>query len=248
MRPDTIDRLLAINATFYQTFAADFSATRQRLQPGVTRILQRLPRQARILELGCGNGTLWEALSRRGHQGSYVGIDASGKLIGYAKELPGGRFEQRDISKPGWEQGLPGPFDFVLAFALLHHLPAPLHTPLLQVLRRLLDRQADPTPPGPGHAEPLPAGTFIHSNWQFLHSDRLRARIVPWSQAGIDQEAVDASDYLVDWRRGGQGFRYVHHFSQAELQALAHETGFLIMESFLSDGKEGNLALYQIWR
>lgn len=58
---------------------------------------------------------------------------------------------------------------------------------------------------------------------------------------------VEEGDYLIDWRSGGYGLRYVHLFSQGELEELAADSGFKITDSFYSDGKEGNLAIYQIW-
>jgi hypothetical protein len=58
---------------------------------------------------------------------------------------------------------------------------------------------------------------------------------------------VEQGDYLLDWRRGGLGIRYVHHFSAEELARLAADSGFRIIESFDSDGKEGDLSLYQVW-
>jgi hypothetical protein len=59
---------------------------------------------------------------------------------------------------------------------------------------------------------------------------------------------VDAGDYLLDWRSGGEGLRYVHHFDEAELQGLAERSGFQIDETFYSDGETGNLGLYEIWK
>jgi tRNA (uracil-5-)-methyltransferase TRM9 len=85
------------------------------------------------------------------------------------------------------------------------------------------------------------------SVWQFLQNERLRARIQPWEYAGLQVEDVDPGDYLLDWRRGGHGLRYVHHFDQAELQELAAGSGFAIQTSFKSDGQGGQLSLYQIW-
>ena len=90
-------------------------------------------------------------------------------------------------------------------------------------------------------------GRFYLSNWQFLNSERLVKRILPWDRIGLEPEAVDPGDYLLDWRRGGSGTRYVHHFSPAELSDLATESGFIIRESFYSDGKGGDLSLYQAW-
>jgi len=59
---------------------------------------------------------------------------------------------------------------------------------------------------------------------------------------------VDECDYLLDWRSGGTGLRYVHYFSEEELAKMAESSGFRVVETFYSDGKEGNLAIYQVWR
>jgi hypothetical protein len=93
-----------------------------------------------------------------------------------------------------------------------------------------------------------PDGLFIHSNWQFLNSAKLKAKIQPWDVATISESDVDAGDYLLDWRSGGAGLRYVHHFDERELGELAEASGFEITETFHSDGEGGNLGLYQVWK
>jgi hypothetical protein len=90
-------------------------------------------------------------------------------------------------------------------------------------------------------------GLFIHSNWQFLNSEKLKARIQPWEAATIPPSAVDAGDYLLDWRSAGKGLRYVHHFDEKELDELAKASGFRVSDIFYSDGEGGRLGLYQIW-
>ena len=92
-----------------------------------------------------------------------------------------------------------------------------------------------------------PNGKFILSNWQFLNSEKLKARIQPWAKVGLSNSDVDEGDYLLDWRSGGEGLRYVHHFSVEELLALAGQAGMRVSDSFLSDGEGGNLSLYQTW-
>ena len=47
MQADTIHKLLDLNEQFYQTFALQFSQTRQRLQPGVTALLPALLKEVR---------------------------------------------------------------------------------------------------------------------------------------------------------------------------------------------------------
>jgi SAM-dependent methyltransferase len=255
MEPEITRTLLGLNRVFYQTFASEFHDTRQRLQPGVQAVLKPIPRGASILDLGCGNGQLWRTLSKRGHQGSYVGLDFSPELLEFARQYAAGRpgqtlFLQADLAVPGWEEeallGLPidttvppeklageGPlFDYILAFAVLHHLPGgSLRNFVIQSVRRLLASR----------------GKFIHSNWQVHNSARLVERIQPWERIGLHPEDVDPGDILMDWRRGGEGLRYVHEFGEAELISLAAENGFTVTQSFYSDGQGGNLGLYQVW-
>jgi hypothetical protein len=94
----------------------------------------------------------------------------------------------------------------------------------------------------------VPTGVFFHSEWQFLNSQRLRSKIIPWSTVGIDESELDQHDYLLDWKSGGYGLRYVHHFGLGELESLASKSGFQITDTFLSDGASGNLGLYQRWQ
>jgi len=234
----TRDQLIGLNRTFYQTFAHQFSATRQRLQPGVLRILNQVSSQESVLDLGCGNGELGKELFIRGHKGPYVGLDSNADLLKIAREnLPKMRSVssiQKDLSSPSWDTDLPiKQYDIILAFAVLHHIPgAALRKQVIEKIRSLS----------------VPDGRFIHSEWQFLNSPRLRKRIQPWEKVGLNSDQVEAGDFLIDWRQGGQGFRYVHLFDVRELESLAIATGFTILETFSSDGEGGNLGLYQIWK
>ena len=69
-----------------------------------------------------------------------------------------------------------------------------------------------------------------------------------WERIGLTAAGVDAGDYLLDWRRGGEGLRYVHQFSEEELSTLATESGFEVAVTFYSDGEGGRLGLYQVWK
>ena len=234
----TRDQLIDLNRRFYQTFAHQFSATRQRLQPGVLRILNQITSQESVLDLGCGNGELGKELFIRGHKGPYVGLDSSADLLKIARgnlpELSSVSLIQKDLTSPSWYTDLPvKQYDIILAFAVLHHIPgAALRQQVIEKIRSLS----------------VPDGRFIHSEWQFLNSPRLRKRIQPWDKVGLNLDQVEAGDFLIDWRQGGQGFRYVHHFDIRELESLAVDTGFKILETFSSDGEGGNLGLYQIWK
>lgn len=227
-------QLIELNHRFYSEFGPQFSATRQRIQPGVRKIIATLAGQERILDLGCGNGELARTLAQSGFHGEYLGLDFSLPLLNDAGSQPGtfqANFRTLDLSAEDWPT-LPKNWSLVMSFATLHHIPSSkLRLNLLQKVATLL----------------APGGRFIHSNWQFLNSEKLRARIQPWERANLSAAEVDEGDYLLDWRSGGAGLRYAHHYSETELASLATETGFRVVESFLSDGENGRLGLYQVW-
>ena len=234
----TQNRLLALNRQFYQTFGEAFAEKRGRLQPGVARLLERIPPQAQVLDLGCGHGMVLRGLAMRGFRGAYVGVDFSAPLLAEAQaHAPAdveSRFLQADLTDPSWISRVgAGPFDVVLAFAVFHHLPG-------KALRQRVLAQAA--------ALLRPGGLLMLSVWAFLHSPRLRQRIQPWERVGLTTSQVDPGDYLLDWRHGGQGLRYVHHFTPVELAALLQHTGLTPHEMFLSDGENGRLGLYAVGR
>lgn len=234
----TAQQLLELNRQFYQTFGEAFSATRGRIQPGVRNLFPHLLEAERMLDLGCGNGELARALAQAGYRGEYVGLDFSPPLLRDAEAQPEGfraTFHQADLTFPeNWSSlFLSHHFSLVTCFATLHHIPSlTLRLRLLQTIHALL----------------APNGVFLLSNWQFLNSERLKARIQPWEKAGLDASALDEGDYLLDWRSGGEGLRYAHHFSPGELEALAAKSGFRVERAFFSDGENGRLGLYQAWR
>ena len=239
MKADIAQRLLALNNTFYTEFGTPFSATRGRIQPGVRRMIDGLNGDERILDLGCGNGELARTLAREGHRGAYLGLDFSLPLLSDAESVPNvfsAEFQEADLTKlSAFSNQLLtiSPWSLVTSFATLHHIPSQeLRLDILNTVHGLL---AD-------------GGRFNHSNWQFLNSPRLRQRVQEWSKAGLTEADVDANDYLLDWRSGGTGLRYVHHFSEEELANLAKASNFKVIEIFYSDGKEGNLAIYQTWK
>lgn len=240
MQANIAQKLIDLNLRFYQSFAQSFSETRGRLQPGVLRVLETIPNEASILDLGCGNGELASELAKRGHKGSYLGLDFSEELLNFARKRVNNfiqaKFALADLTSPQFNHHpelTNQPFDFLVAFATLHHIPSrALRLKLLTQVHDLL----------------APKGQFIHSNWQFLNSERLRARIQDWALVELTAEDVAEGDYLLDWRREGQGLRYVHHFSAGELEELATASGFEVVETFSSDGESGDLGLYQIWQ
>jgi 2-polyprenyl-3-methyl-5-hydroxy-6-metoxy-1,4-benzoquinol methylase len=242
-------KLLDINDKFYQSFGAAFAETRHRIQPGVQRIVEEWIKPGNWLDIGCGSGVLGQRLAQSGFQGSYLGLDFSEPLLAEARQgaanlplHPGFElaYKPANLLMQNWSDGLQSKsYDGILAFAVFHHLPG-------VAKRKQIVEQI--------HSLLKPVSIFIHSEWQFDRNPKLAARVQPWSMAGLSDDDVEQGDYLLDWRHyiAGQtdepGLRYVHLFTESELKELAASTGFKILDQFDSDGKTGNLGLYQVWQ
>ena len=200
MDENTRERLIDLNRTFYQTFAQEFSATRQRLQPGVMRVIEQISHQDSILDLGCGNGQLCKMLINRGHQGLYTGLDSNAEFLEIARQnLPENNnitLLQRDITLTNWEQGLPvESYDLIFAFAVLHHIPG------FELRRKILQKIAHLSAPG---------ARFIHSEWQLLNSPRLRSREWPGKMVSKSLRASiqTGRGEILGFTRFGKGYNY----------------------------------------
>jgi tRNA (uracil-5-)-methyltransferase TRM9 len=241
-----IKKLIDLNFQFYQTFSASFSKTRYSVQPGVKKVVEvyilepTSNDQTSILDIGCGNGELARYLCTTNYKGKYLGIDSSPALLDFGRGIsPTARFSPsflvKDITSQNWAASLSGDFNRIISFAVMHHIPGiELRNTVFQLIRRLITDD----------------GLFIHSQWQFMNSTKLAKRVIPWETIGLSQSILDPGDTLLDWRaeEGKTGYRYVHLFTEAELSQYAAANGFSIVDSFYSDGKEGNLALYQVWK
>ena len=248
MKPETIAKLHHINQEFYQTFSHSFASTRRCIQPGIRTLLHEIPERGNWLDIGCGSGTLAAEWMQQRRSGLYHGIDFSTNLISEAKnEILGMqnpdnleiKFSPVDLINEGWDIPFKGTnWDGALCFAVLHHIPgADQRQKLCAATAGLLGKNK----------------RFHLSVWQVKNSPRLMQRIQPWNLVGVDEDDLDAGDVLMDWRaetsceKQLKGLRYVHIFTEGDLNTLAENSGFKVRDSFYSDGKEGNLGLYQGW-
>jgi SAM-dependent methyltransferase len=233
---DIAKQLIELNQKFYNDFGDSFSATRQRLQPGVKKILETIKQDESVLDLGCGNGHFLNKLFESGHKAPLLGVDFSLPLLRDAESLSGVLFKEIDLTKLSENSGqlsvISNQWSVITMFATLHHIPSnEIQLDILRTVKSLLK----------------PNGRFILSNWQFLNSEKLKSRIQSWEKVGLSKDDVDENDYLLDWRSGGEGLRYAHHFSASELLGLATQVEMRVEAEFLSDGENGRLGLYQVW-
>lgn len=241
MQPELVKKLLRLNQEFYATYAQSFAATRHSVQPGVQRLLSQIIQAELVLDLGCGNGNMAELLKSEGFSGVYIGVDDNAYFLKRAveatkdSEIGSYVFVQGSLADSNWMEVVDHA-DAICSFATLHHLPGEdLHRQFFSTISSKL----------------APNGCLYLSCWQVLGNPRLEKHLVPWGPIGIRKESINDADLLLDWRADPgkpAKLRYVHHFSPAELRALGESQGLILDDEFFSDGKEGNLGLYQVWR
>jgi SAM-dependent methyltransferase len=233
---ETVNKLLQINRNFYSEFNSEFSDSRSGERFNLEPLRPYLSDNIRVLDVGCGNGRLAESSELGGFSLDYLGIDGSAELIEHAIRRSAGlktvraQYRVIELTKQDWAAKLPTapPFDLAFSLAVLHHIPShALRDRVLQQIRVCL-------PPG---------GILVMSNWQFQNDARLRKKVVEWDTVGISHDQLEPDDYLLDWKRGGAGYRYVHLFHEAQVEQLAASADFTIVDQFLADN---NLNLYSI--
>lgn len=105
------------------------SHRRRRVEDSAAYLLPRLSREARVLDVGCGPGTITVGLAARVPDGEVVGIDIEPKVIEEARaepdaaKLPHLHFEVGDVTHLDYDDGS---FDVVHAHQVLQHLADPV--------------------------------------------------------------------------------------------------------------------------
>jgi len=94
------------------------------LLPGILECCSDLPPRSRILDIGCGNGSVASEFARRGH--CVVGIDLAEEGVKIARQCcPEGRFEVLPADKRIAENLGEEPFDLVYSAEVIEHLYDP---------------------------------------------------------------------------------------------------------------------------
>lgn len=227
----TVNRLVELNRTFYETFSASFATSRSAPQPGFARLMPYLTApEPRVLDVGCGDGRLGAFLAMHHGRIDYSGVDFAGPLLELARARAIGRVFACDLSQAGCLDRA-GQYDLIACLSTLQHIPGRDNRErLLTEVGRCLQ----------------PDGSLVLANWQFLNSERMKRKIVPWSKAEVAPDDLEAGDYLLSWQRDGYGLRYVAYIDAAETARLAAAAGLRIVNQFFSDGREGDLNLYTV--
>ncbi len=96
-----------------------FSGSRKRAWPEFEELKKYIKNNERVLDLGCGNGRLFELFKDK--KIKYVGVDFSEKFIKKAREKYGNHFQVADIFSLPFSDNY---FDSVWTIAVFHHIPS----------------------------------------------------------------------------------------------------------------------------
>lgn len=234
MDAETVRRLEAINARFYERHAEAFDRARRHPWPGWDRVIEGITTPVRVLDAGCGAGRFRALLEARSIPVTrYVGVDRSAGLLDRARD----RYPDAEWASTDLFGALDaGPFDLVVAFGVLHHVAGAARR--RQLVRRLAAR--------------LDAGGRLAVTvWQFAQAPRFTRRTMAWATYNatapepIDERAIEAGDRLIRWQ--DDGVRYCHQASEDEVATWVAAIGFPLWADHRSDGDGGAMNRYLIF-
>lgn len=246
MDANTIHILNQLTTDFYARCASSFSATRSHAWTGWERIGRHIEclrgdTPVRLLDMGCGNLRFERFLE--GQRIAPCEIWAVDDCPELAADQLDVHFQELDIISSLCRnmllEDLEAPdCDLVCAFGLFHHVPD-------ETLRtRLLETLIDKTKPN---------GCIAISLWQFEKDERMRekARIATAKALELHPSiGLDEHDWLLDWQRQEDVFRYCHSFTEEEADELARSVADKaeLVDRFHADGKSDELNLYLVFR
>lgn len=199
----------------YSQFAGEFDQTRRMPWPEFDHFLNYTRKHSKVLDLGCGNGRLYEFL--QGKEVSYLGIDHNSHLLSLArKNFPEATFRLDDIMDLELEEEA---FDNVFCIAAFHHVPT-------KKMRQKVIADI--------HKALKPGGILILSAWnlfQFKYmGPLLRAMLRAILALGLKGSW---NDFWIKW--GNYPLkRYYHGFLPGELKALFDQKFWKIEEFYFT--------------
>ncbi|MFH0814697.1 MAG: class I SAM-dependent methyltransferase [Candidatus Falkowbacteria bacterium] len=227
MNATTINKILELTKNGYQTIAQDFSNTRNFLWEDLQLFKDYIKDNAKMLDLGCGNGRLIQLLE--GKNIDYRGIDYNEDFIRIAKaKYPQYKFEVGDV------QNLAMPmetFDIVTLIAVLNHLPGD------ELKKRILANVVSYLKPN---------GYLLMTNWDlwnwsgkksvraFWQDQLLLSSAKFFDKYGINKEELGYRDTITLWQSGDKqklARLYYYAFTRKELDGLVADIGLKIVKS-----------------
>ena len=213
MDQQTAQNLIDKTRDDYNLIADQFASTRSFNWGDFTTALLSLPlkKGSKILDLGCGNGRVYELLKDKGIE--YYGLDISEELIKKAKRsIAKGHFIVGDLLHTPYKDG---EFDIVLCVATLHHIPSK------EAREKAIKEIYRVTKPG---------GHILLTFWYFWNKPFYVKQIFRnfWFQLKKMSD-LDPGDFYMPWRTGdGKTVtrRYFHAWRKGEIVSTLRKIGF----------------------
>lgn len=219
MEIEKVKKLLELVRNNYQNIAADFDVTRKKeIWPEIRVLAEKVKPGDKVLDLGCGNGRLLEALKEK--QINYLGIDNSSELISLAKNnYPEQKFIVGDIlNLDDLEKAVDNNYDLIFCLAVLQHIPS------RELRVRALREMAGKLRSG---------GEMIISNWNLWAHKKYRLQLIKnYFLKIIGFYEFEANDLIFPWKNSHgeeKTNRYYHAFAESELKKLARLVGLEII-------------------
>jgi tRNA (uracil-5-)-methyltransferase TRM9 len=243
----TIKQLIQLNLKFYQDVAVSFDDSRkyswqgwQQLLPIITSHFKQLgDEHFTAIDLGCGNARWASFLAENLQpQFSYLGIDSNETLLDLADK----RLTKLDLSYQLVKKDIMSDLisadtlssssnKLITLFGFWHHIPSSqLRKTLLTNLWRAM----------------TPQDLLVITTWNFALDKKFAKKVIAPDRVGIDHNQLEPGDYILDWQRGGESFRYCHFSSQSEMEELISEANFKLVNHFLADGQSKQLNSYYL--
>jgi ubiquinone/menaquinone biosynthesis C-methylase UbiE len=211
----------------YNLIADHFSRTRATVPEDKSVPTEHNKAGEKVLDLGCGNGALWNILKDK--RIDYLGVDFSEELIEIAKKNnPGTKFQAADALNLPFSENT---FDKIYCIGVLQHIPSKeLQLQFLKEAKRVL--KAD--------------GIMILRVWDFWKRKKGLFLILKYGVLKIlGRSQFDFKDIFYPWKnQEGKVIiqRYFHCFTKKELNKLFLKTGFKIEKSWIvGKGKLSNI-------
>ena len=209
----------------YNQIAESFSRTRGKIWEELKILEDYVAEDERVLDLGCGNGRLYELLRKK--SADYYGVDASEKLIAIAKQrYPNAKFRVADALNLPFLDNF---FDKIISIAVLHHIPSQeLRLQFLKEANRVLK----------------PKGLFFLMIWNLTGFKKSLIFLKYALLKILKKSSLDFGDALIPW--GGETLRYVHRFTIKDLKKIVRMAGFRVKEIKILERpvtKESNILL-----
>jgi len=191
----------------YNDIAQEFSVSRKFAWEELQVFIPYLEDGFKVLDLGCGNGRLLNALAESDKKFDYMGVDFVPKLIERARTIhPTRDFKVADITQVDFPKDS---FDIIFSIAVFHHLYTKKER--LELLKKI-------------NTWLRPGGLLIMTNWNLWQPKYLKDYFKHfWKKRSW-------RDFFVSWQMYSQTskkfWRYYHSFSRRELEGLLKKSGF----------------------